>query len=231
MSADVPVRRSPHFIRPDHRRTVVRTFMPGDSPSAIEAEQTRAQRIIARVLSLPEDDLSVEYSRLPTVLCGRHRELEKVFLQRYENARELLGGGFSSSGTRAKLKGLSEGDIILSINQQPVRSAQDGLGLIAAARKAGAQASVAAGQARLGASAVSRHRVDGALLIVRRAGEQVPGTSLRLECWTMRPTVPPLQRGSDLPIDPPTECQRAMPPLAPHFRRSGSWNRRKWDES
>lgn len=105
MSADVPVRRSPHFIRPDHRRTVVRTFMPGDSPSAIEAEQTRAQRIIARVHSLPEDDLSVEYSRLPTVLCGRHRELEKVFLQRYENARELLGGGFSSSGTRAKLIG------------------------------------------------------------------------------------------------------------------------------
>lgn len=79
--------------------------MPGDSPNAIEAEQTRAQRIIARVLSLPEDDLSAEYSRLLTVLCGRHRDVEKVFLQRYENTRELLGGGFSASGTRAKLIG------------------------------------------------------------------------------------------------------------------------------
>ena len=105
MSADVPVRRGPHLIRPDHRRTVVRTFMPGDSPNAIEAEQTRAQRIIARVLSLPEDDLSAEYSRLLTVLCGRHRDVEKVFLQRYENTRELLGGGFLASGTRARLIG------------------------------------------------------------------------------------------------------------------------------
>ncbi|MFL0588020.1 Do family serine endopeptidase [Sphingomonas olei] len=37
----------------------------------------------------------------------------------------------------AAAKGLSEGDIILSINQQPVRGAQDAVGLIAAARKGG----------------------------------------------------------------------------------------------
>ena len=37
----------------------------------------------------------------------------------------------------AAAKGLSEGDIILSINQQAVRTAQEAVGLIAAARKAG----------------------------------------------------------------------------------------------
>ena len=37
----------------------------------------------------------------------------------------------------AAAKGLSEGDIILSINQHPVRTAQDAVSLIAAARKAG----------------------------------------------------------------------------------------------
>ncbi len=37
----------------------------------------------------------------------------------------------------AAAKGLSEGDIILSINQRPVRTAQEAAGLVAAARKAG----------------------------------------------------------------------------------------------
>ena len=79
--------------------------MPGDSPNALEQGQTRAERIVGRILGLSEDELADEYARLLSVLCGRHRDVEKVFLQRYENARELLRGGFSASGARAKLIG------------------------------------------------------------------------------------------------------------------------------
>ncbi|PUE89251.1 hypothetical protein, partial [Xanthomonas hortorum] len=79
--------------------------MPGDSPNALEQGQTRAERIVGRILGLPEDELADEYARLLSVLCGRHRDVEKVFLQRYENARELLRGSFSASGARAKLIG------------------------------------------------------------------------------------------------------------------------------
>ena len=79
--------------------------MLGDSPNALEQAQTRALRIVERVLNLTEEELAAEYARLLSVLCGRHRDVEKVFLQRYENARELIGGGFAASGTRTKLIG------------------------------------------------------------------------------------------------------------------------------
>src|SRR6266571_3359833 len=76
------VKRTATILKPDQSRVLLRPFSPGDPP--------RVSRIISRILSLPEnlvgpllDEVSAEFSQ-------RHQQIRKLFLERFEQVRELL---------------------------------------------------------------------------------------------------------------------------------------------
>src|SRR5947207_3598316 len=78
----IHVTRTATVLRPDQSRVLLRPFSQGDPQ--------RAGRIIARIMSLPEDrvgpllhDVSVEFTQ-------RHQQLHKSFLERFEQVRDLL---------------------------------------------------------------------------------------------------------------------------------------------
>src|SRR6201987_4937718 len=76
------VRRTNTILRPDQSRVLLRPFRP-ETPE-------RASRIIARIMSLPEnqvgpllDEVSAEFSR-------RHQQIHRSFLERFEQVRDLV---------------------------------------------------------------------------------------------------------------------------------------------
>jgi beta-1,4-mannooligosaccharide phosphorylase len=78
----IHVKRTATILKPDQSRVLLRPFIPGD-PS-------RLRRIFFRILSLPEnlvgpllDEVSAEFSQ-------RHQQIRKLFLERFEQVRELL---------------------------------------------------------------------------------------------------------------------------------------------
>jgi hypothetical protein len=78
----IHVKRKATILKPDQSRVLLRPFSPGDP--------LRVSRIISRILSLPEnlvcpllDEVSAEFSQ-------RHRQIRKLFLERFEQGRELL---------------------------------------------------------------------------------------------------------------------------------------------
>ncbi len=78
----IRVKRTATILKPDQSRVLLRPFSPGDPP--------RVSRIISRILSLPEnlvgpllDEVSAEFSQ-------RHQQIRKLFLERFEQVRELL---------------------------------------------------------------------------------------------------------------------------------------------
>ncbi len=78
----IHVKRTATILKPDQPRVLLRPFSPGDPP--------RVSRIISRILSFPEnlvgpllDEVSAEFSQ-------RHRQIRKLFLERFERVCELL---------------------------------------------------------------------------------------------------------------------------------------------
>src|SRR4029077_7275095 len=78
----IHVKRTATLLRPDQSRVLLRPFSPG--------EPQRAGRIIARIMSLPEnqvgpllDEVSAEFSR-------RHQQIHRSFLERFEQVRDLV---------------------------------------------------------------------------------------------------------------------------------------------
>src|SRR5258708_4339273 len=78
----IHVKRTATILKPDQSRVLLRPFSPGDPP--------RVSGIISRILSLPEnlvgpllDEVSAEFSQ-------RHQHIRKLFLERFEQVRELI---------------------------------------------------------------------------------------------------------------------------------------------
>src|SRR5208337_5345622 len=78
----IHVKRTVTVLRPDQSRVLLRPFSPEDPQ--------RASRIIARIMSVPEnrvgpllDDVTAEFSQ-------RHQQIHKSFLERFEQVRDLL---------------------------------------------------------------------------------------------------------------------------------------------
>src|SRR5260370_1149530 len=78
----IHVKRTATILKPDQSRVLLRPFSPGDPP--------RVSGIISRILSLPEnlvgpllDEVSAEFSQ-------RHQQIRKLFLERFEQVRELV---------------------------------------------------------------------------------------------------------------------------------------------
>ena len=93
----IHVKRTPTILQPDQSRVLLRPFNPGGPE--------RMGRIISRIMSLPEyrvglllDEISAEFSQ-------RHQHIRNLFLERFEQVRELMLTGEEVSEQRRSLIG------------------------------------------------------------------------------------------------------------------------------
>ena len=78
----INVKRSAAIIMPDQSRVLLRPFNPGDAE--------RAGRIFERIMALPEDRIGPLVDEVSAEFSQRHQNIRKIFLNRFEQLRELL---------------------------------------------------------------------------------------------------------------------------------------------
>ncbi len=81
-SAAIHVNRTPPILEPDQSRVLLRPFSPGGSE--------RMSRIISRILSLTEDEVGRLLEEISTEFSRRHQDIRNLFLERFEQVRELV---------------------------------------------------------------------------------------------------------------------------------------------
>jgi predicted GH43/DUF377 family glycosyl hydrolase len=88
----IGVRRLPLTLRPDPCRVLVRPFLPTmTGPTAINPlDAPRALKILARILSLPEDEVRFLLDDVFREFGNRHQRIRDVFAQRFEQVRDYL---------------------------------------------------------------------------------------------------------------------------------------------
>jgi predicted GH43/DUF377 family glycosyl hydrolase len=74
--------RDSTVLRPDQSRVLLRPFTPGDAE--------RVGGIIARILSVPEEQIGVILSGICAGFSARHQHIGRRFLERFEQVRELM---------------------------------------------------------------------------------------------------------------------------------------------
>jgi predicted GH43/DUF377 family glycosyl hydrolase len=93
----IHVKRTPTILNPEQSRVLLRPFTPGDSE--------RVRGIVARILSLPEEQVKTVLEGVYAEFSQRHQEIGKVFLERYEEVREQLPADGEISEPRRMLIG------------------------------------------------------------------------------------------------------------------------------
>ena len=78
----IHVTRNSTILRPDQSRVLLRPFSPGDSQ--------RVGSIIARIMSLPEERVGVLLNEISAEFSQRHQQIRHLFLERFEQVREML---------------------------------------------------------------------------------------------------------------------------------------------
>ena len=78
----IHLKRTSTILRPDQSRVLLRPFTPGDSE--------RVGGIFDRIMLLPEDQVGALVDGISAEFSQRHQEIRKVFLELFEQARELL---------------------------------------------------------------------------------------------------------------------------------------------
>src|SRR5271157_1392352 len=78
----IQVKRTTTSLRPDQSRVLLRPFSPGDSQ--------RIGRIIARIMSIPEDRVGLLLDEVSAEFSQRHQHIRELFLERFERVRELM---------------------------------------------------------------------------------------------------------------------------------------------
>jgi hypothetical protein len=76
------VTRTATILKPDQSRVLLRSFSPGDAQ--------RASRIIARIISLPEEQAGCLLEEIYDDFSRRHQQIRHRFLERYEQVRGEL---------------------------------------------------------------------------------------------------------------------------------------------
>src|SRR5713226_9720660 len=79
---NIHVKRTATILKPDQSRVLLRPFSPGDSQ--------RMGRIIDRIMSLPEDRAGALLDEVSAEFSQRHKQIHKLFLERFEQVSELL---------------------------------------------------------------------------------------------------------------------------------------------
>jgi len=80
----IHLKRSAVILKPDQSRVLLRPFNPGDTQ--------RDGGIVDRIMSLSDCQAGALLDRISAEFSQRHQEIRKVFLERYEQMRELLAG-------------------------------------------------------------------------------------------------------------------------------------------
>ena len=75
-------------LKPDSSRTVLRPFSPGDPSGFVKGGNSRTQRIIDRVLSLPQRELRGKLDRIMRELDSRERDPERLIRRRADQVLE-----------------------------------------------------------------------------------------------------------------------------------------------
>src|SRR5258707_507581 len=78
----IHVKRTATVLRPDQSRVLLRPFSPEDPQ--------RAGRIIARIMSLPENRVGPLLDEVSAEFSHRHQLIHKSILERFEQVRDLL---------------------------------------------------------------------------------------------------------------------------------------------
>src|SRR5450759_421548 len=78
----IHVKRTSTILKPDQSRVLLRPFSPG-SPE-------RVARIIARIMALPEDRVGPLLEEVSAEFSQRHQQIHNLFLERFEQVRELM---------------------------------------------------------------------------------------------------------------------------------------------
>jgi predicted GH43/DUF377 family glycosyl hydrolase len=78
----INLKRTAILLKPDQSRVLLRPFSPGDSH--------RMARIIARIMSVPEDLIKPLLDEVSAEFSQRHEQIRKLFLERFEQVRDLL---------------------------------------------------------------------------------------------------------------------------------------------
>ena len=78
----IHVKRTATILKPDQSRVLLRPFSPGDP--------RRTSRIIARIMSLPEDRVGPLLETIFAEFSNRHQQICKLFQERFEQVRHLL---------------------------------------------------------------------------------------------------------------------------------------------
>ena len=93
----IHIKRTATIVKPDQSRVLLRRFNPGDAE--------RAGRIFARIMSLPEEQVGPLVDEVCSEFSQRHRQIRQVFLERFEQIRELLSLDEEVSEQRRLLAG------------------------------------------------------------------------------------------------------------------------------
>ena len=92
----VTVRRIGTILKPDQSRVLLRPFnMPADPVDPLRNPYNRAvgpkgMKVIARIMALSEQEVSVLLGEVLAEFAGRHRQIRELLLERYGEVRHLL---------------------------------------------------------------------------------------------------------------------------------------------
>jgi predicted GH43/DUF377 family glycosyl hydrolase len=93
----INLKRTATILKPEQGRVLLRRFTPGDSQ--------RVGGIISRILSLPEDQVGAILNGICAEFCERHQDIQKTFLERFEQVCELLPADAAPTEQRRLLIG------------------------------------------------------------------------------------------------------------------------------
>jgi predicted GH43/DUF377 family glycosyl hydrolase len=93
----VDVRRTTTLLGPDRSRVLLRPFHPGS--------RKRAERVVARIMAIPESRVGPLLEAVMEEFFGRHRQISRLLLDRFEKVRYLLAPGDEISEQRRLLIG------------------------------------------------------------------------------------------------------------------------------
>ena len=93
----IHLNRTSTILKPDQTRVLLRPFSPGDSQ--------RVGGIIARIMSLPEDQVGPLLDEVSSEFSQRHQGIHKLFLDRFEQVRPMLAADGELSEQRRLLIG------------------------------------------------------------------------------------------------------------------------------
>jgi predicted GH43/DUF377 family glycosyl hydrolase len=95
----------PTILRPDPSRTVIRPFYAQDLPAFATEGHSRTQRIVDRVMTLSDAEISTELDRVTGSLELRHRDVQEALLRHFQEAEGLTLDRGGVTADRALLIG------------------------------------------------------------------------------------------------------------------------------